>query len=556
MNRRTYGRLWLEGGVWKLHCEPHVALWAKRVFQKIPAGAAGVFELTDSPAVCYDLQWFLQRFPLEVEHPDELEDRASRHVERIQRLDEIIDPNYRPVDFELALPPREYQRRAAELHLANGSLLLADDVGLGKTVTAICSLTEPGTLPAVVVCLAHLPRQWEAEVNRFAPDLRTHVIRKSKPYELPKFLGRGPDVLIVSYHKMRGWADVLAEYCNSVVFDECQELRRCESQKWQCAKHVANSCQYRCGLSATPIYNYGAEIFNVLSVVNPDQLGTRDEFLREWCIGFDRKARLKDPDAFGSWLREQHIMIRRTRRDVGRELCDLSRVTHAIESDPAALKDITDSAGELARIILNETAGQRGEKMRASEQFNNLLRQATGISKAPYVAAFVRMLIQNGEPLVLYGWHRACYEIWRSKLWDYDPAMYTGSESPAKKQREAQRFINGETPLLILSLRSGAGLDGLQNRCRTVVFGELDWSPGCHEQDIGRVYRDGQQDPVMAYFLLAEDGADPFIAEALGLKREQVEGIRSPGERDVVQRADTGDAVKRMAAKYLEGGLS
>lgn len=42
---------------------------------------------------------------------------------------------------------------------------------------------------------------------------------------------------------------------------------------------------------------------------------------------------------------------------------------------------------------------------------------------------------------------------------------------------------------VIMSLRSGAGVDGLQKHSRVAVFGERDWSPQVHEQCIGRIRR-------------------------------------------------------------------
>jgi SNF2 family DNA or RNA helicase len=106
--------------------------------------------------------------------------------------------------------------------------------------------------------------------------------------------------------------------------------------------------------------------------------------------------------------------------------------------------------------------------------------------------------------------------------------MYTGSESAAKKNREKDRFLNGETSVLIMSLRSGAGLDGLQHRCSVVVFGELDWSPGIHQQVIWRVDREGQQSPVTVFFLVVEDGSDGPIMEILGLKASEAHQIVDP----------------------------
>jgi SNF2 family DNA or RNA helicase len=118
-----------------------------------------------------------------------------------------------------------------------------------------------------------------------------------------------------------------------------------------------------------------------------------------------------------------------------------------------------------------------------------------------------------------------------------------------------EAFVRGDSPVLILSLRSGAGLNGLQESASSIVFGELDWSPGVHEQCIGRLHRHGQSRSVAAYFLIADDGADPVIAEALGLKREQVEGIRDP-HHDLIEKLDvSGDRAKKLAEYYLHRPL-
>ena len=109
----------------------------------------------------------------------------------------------------------------------------------------------------------------------------------------------------------------------------------------------------------------------------------------------------------------------------------------------------------------------------------------------------------------------------------------------------------GTSKVLILSLRAGAGIDGLQHVCRTCVFGELDWSPGVHEQCLGRVYRDGQPDPVVAYYLLAEEGADPIMSDVLGVKRGQIEGLRDP-DAPLVEAGIDPDHLKRLAKDFLE----
>lgn len=547
---KTHGRLWYERGVWKLECAPHVLMWAKRMFHRIPKDASGVIELEDTPSTCRDLEWFAFRFPLELPDEERMRRGSQEHQDHIKSMDEILSGRRPPLRFPMALPPRSYQSQAAELFLSRQSLLLADDVGVGKTATAIAAMTDPRAQPAVVVCPAHLCRQWEREIRRFAPGLRTHIIKQSAYYDWTR-RGRkpAPDVVLISYHKLHGWIDVLKRYCRSIILDEVHDVRRSGSDKHKAAASIAEAVDYRMGMSATPIFNYGGEIWNVFQVIAPEALGSRLEFLREWCNGAGGdKPKLSDPEAFGGWLREQHLMLRRTRRDVGRELPELTRITHFVDSDTSVLENAASAAEELAKLIL-AGGGARGEAFHAAGEFEATMRQATGIAKAPHVAAFVRMILESDEPVVLYGWHRGVYALWLEALKEFNPLLYTGSESASAKDAAVEKFVRGDSNLLIVSLRSGAGLDGLQQRCRTTVFGELDWSYAVHEQCIGRVFRDGQTDPVTAYFLVSEEGADPIMTEVLGLKREQLDGIR--GTKPIQQRSDNGESVKKLAREWL-----
>lgn len=557
---RTYGTATLGAGEWHIKAEPHVIIRLRRMFKRT-AKQIGSVKLTATDEVCRDLLWFTQRYPLEVTPRDALERGAAAFDRRTAAFAELLAGRAEPRPFNLAIPARPYQQVAAELAMQAGGLLIADDVGLGKTCSAIAMLTDPATRPAVVVTLTHLPRQWARELERFAPRLRTHLVKKGTPYDLtaaqrrranqlallePEF----PDVILLNYHKLGGWAEALRGKVRTIIFDEVQELRRVESGKYAAAKHIAEACDYRVGLSATPIYNYGVEFWNVLDVLRPGALGTSTEFLEEWCKGFSdpRKATVANPKAFGSYLREAGLMIRRTRSDVGRELPHLTKSVVHVDADEKALDSVAGDAAELAKLILTETTGW-SEKGQAARDLDWRLRQATGISKAPYVAEFVKLLVESGEQVVLYGWHREVYSIWLERLADCSPVLFTGSESPTAKEESVRRFCEGEAKVLIISLRAGAGLDGLQGHARTVVFGELDWSPGVHEQAIGRVHRDGQGDPVVAYFLVSDSGADPVLIDVLGLKRDQIEGVRDPDAKLV--ETSKGNALKTLAEAFL-----
>jgi hypothetical protein len=128
--------------------------------------------------------------------------------------------------------------------------------------------------------------------------------------------------------------------------------------------------------------------------------------------------------------------------------------------------------------------------------------------------------------------------------------MYTGSETASKKEAVKARFLNGETDILIMSLRSGAGVDGLQFRCATGIFGELDRSPGIHQQCIWRLDREGQQNPVTAFFLITDDGSDPPMMDVLGIKASEAQHIVDPHLGVEVKENDTSH-LRKLVERYL-----
>ncbi len=169
------------------------------------------------------------------------------------------------------------------------------------------------------------------------------------------------------------------------------------------------------------------------------------------------------------------------------------------------------------------------------------------MAKAPYVAAFVRMLLERERKVVLVGHHHDVYEVWREQLAEFNPVMYTGAQSDTQKAASKKRFVeDDDCRVLILAVRSGAGLNGLQDVCSTMVFGEIDWSPAQHHQVIGRLARDGQTLPVAAVFMLSDGGSDPPMADLLDLKRRIADPINDP-DAEIVQPSRD-EAMRRVQA--------
>lgn len=435
-----------------------------------------------------------------------------------------------------------------------------------NTCTALAAISDPRLRPALVVTMNHLQRQWRREVERFLPWARVHIVRVGRPaYNLDDVDDTNlmPDLVVMNYHKLAGWEPALVGAFKSVVFDECQELRRPSSDKYRAAMNVAATCEYRAGLSATPVYNYGGEIHSVLEVIAPDTLGTYQEFAGVWCdrgavvqVGKTKKADpVKDPAALGAHLRDCGTMVRRTRSEVGRELPRFQRVVQHVDADLERIAEAEKRVEELCRLLVSGRDLSQQDRFGAEREIDMRMRQATGVAKAPYVADFVQMLVEGGEEKVLVGgWHHAFYDVVMDRLAELNPVKYTGDETLSQKERARHAFIHDpDCHVMVISNRAGAGLDGLQGVCRTVVHAELDWSPRVHEQIDGRVHRDGQAEPVMSYFLLSEVGSDPAVAQVLGVKEVQSLGIvgRAPDVFDANAAQASREQVMRLAEAVL-----
>lgn len=542
--------MWLNSeGMWSIEAEPHVYMKLKAVIPKIDKAQVGISLLMNTPENCRDLEWFLLRYPLRNENPKQLKRGADFYRKTLEDLERILLPDYAPKGvYKMVKPPRHYQIVSDQIYSRRKFLLNADDIGLGKTITGICSFTDPKKLPAVVVLEPHLQIQWIERIKEFIPTLKVHRIKSMKNYTLPT-----ADVYIITYNKLFAWAKILSEFIQNAIYDEVQQLRVANksedklSDKYAGSQYLNSRIEYKLGLSGSPIYNYGDEMFNIMDNLQGGCLGSRDEFLREWCSYQGRHYIVNDPQAFGTYLMENFLMIRRTAEDVGIELPEEIKTIQEVPYNERVLDEIKGDILQLARMVM---AGKFGESGQAALEFDVKLRQQTGIAKAPFVAELCKDILDKGNKLVLVAWHREVWDIYMEVLKEFNPVGYTGTESPAAKQRSKSAFMSDDSQVLLLSLRSGTGLDGIQTVCNHIVHGELDYSPEVHKQCTGRLKRPGQTKSVISIFPIAEGGSDPFITNILGLKDSQSTGIMNPNKSNIFKGTVNTQRVKELAQYF------
>ena len=536
---------------WTIKGEPCVTEMAARLFPGSER-RRGEARFTANRRIIGDVNWLMMRYPLEIAPRDrELWKNAlaqAREHVLLRMNAEKLPRRSTPPEGTFEGELREFQKEGLSFLLANPRTLLADEMGLGKTVQALACLAAAKEFPALIVVPPHLLRNWQTEITRFlrleGKPARVCVLTGLKPYQPPE-----ADVYIIHYLLLRGWKQALPQMgFKAVVFDEIQELRHGGTEKYSAASLLAEECERVIGLSGTPIYNKGSEIWNVVNILDYHCLGDWESFTRAWCDGYGNHL-VRNPALLGEHLRREGLILRRTKEEVLAELPPKRRLVQEIDSDDKAYRElmrpVMDQLGSL--LALHPDARERAL---LEEQVGRGERQATGVAKAPFVAAFVRALEDSGEKVLLFAHHHAVMDIYRRELAAYRPVFITGRESTTQKEEAVARFMEGKTNLCVISLRSASGLNLQRASC--VVFGELDWSPAVHSQAEDRAHRMGQKDSILCYYLVAPQGSDRDMQDALGLKVSQFVALMGDQTPELSSVQDAQKAAKAHIEAMLK----
>lgn len=536
---------------WTIKGEPCVTEMAARLFPGSER-RRGEARFTANRRIIGDVNWLMMRYPLEIAPRDrELWKNAlaqAREHVLLRMNAEKLPCRSTPPEGTFEGELREFQKEGLSFLLANPRTLLADEMGLGKTVQALACLAAAKEFPALIVVPPHLLRNWQTEITRFlrleGKPARVCVLTGLKPYQPPE-----ADVYIIHYLLLRGWKQALPQMgFKAVVFDEIQELRHGGTEKYSAASLLAEECERVIGLSGTPIYNKGSEIWNVVNILDYHCLGDWESFTRAWCDGYGNHL-VRNPALLGEHLRREGLILRRTKEEVLAELPPKRRLVQEIDSDDKVYRElmrpVMDQLGSL--LALHPDAKERAL---LEEQVGRGERQATGVAKAPFVAAFVRALEDSGEKVLLFAHHHAVMDIYRRELAAYRPVFITGRESTTQKEEAVARFMEGKTNLCVISLRAASGLNLQRASC--VVFGELDWSPAVHSQAEDRAHRMGQKDSILCYYLVAPQGSDRDMQDALGLKVSQFVALMGDQTPELSSVQDAQKAAKAHIEAMLK----
>jgi SNF2 family DNA or RNA helicase len=484
-----------------------------------------------------------------------LERAEPAEDERSELVDQALDVWARP-GFEtfmclhrLRFEPFPYQLEAAArvLRHMQGRAILADEVGLGKTIEAGLVLSElrlRGLADrALVLVPAGLVGQWREELERkFA--LPT-VVARAGAFEVRDGSGQHP-VVVASLAAARRdpLRTALTEPSWDVVIaDEAHRLKNPRSASARLARSLR--ARYLLLLTATPVENRLADLFQLVGLVRPGALGSASEFRARHGAG---PTGARNVGSLQLALRELMVRHRRSQISVmlprrlaetvlvapGPEEAELYRL---ISERVRAEAPGATTARTLALRSLQRLAGSSPWAVAPSLEklgFGALAARAAEVPVTGKAAALLELLARHGargEKVVVFTASRRTLEQLAAlaEARDVLAAVYHGGLARTEKDAAVARFER-EAPVLLSTEAAGEGRN-LQF-CHVMVNFDLPWNPMQIEQRLGRIHRIGQEHDVRLTNLVARGTLEEKLLEVLVAKINLFELV--VGELDMI----------------------
>ena len=528
-----YSRTWS----WKVTGTRAVTMVSRLIPQSWYGEGPNEAIIPDSPQNIQQIQWILERYPMEILSKSTWHRKISKSSTPQIKLKKIEKLSKATPSKQFRGKLHNFQKEGLDFLLkSSGNALLADEMGLGKTVQTLAYLaTEKQALPALVIAPLITLRNWQREIGNFMKKKSRNgrliereipsstLIRKGKSQEIGKF-----DFYIINYELLeKRLADLSKLNIRSIICDEVQNLRSKSTKKYAAVKKLAalDSVKYRIGLSGTPIYNRGSEIWPIVDILRPGMLGSFKEFCEYFCYVNDKGKAIVLENKRESLRSElcNHVMLRRKKSDVLKELKDKVRYKEVIDSDSTYYNKELDKIWKK----LEEEQKQAETEFDKSASYHRAIqseRQAAGVAKLPHVINFVKNIMEIDESVVVFCHHRAIHDLLHKSLSEYNPSSIIGGQSDNIRQLQIDMFQEGKTKLMIAGLRAGnVGIN--LTRAKYVIFAELDWSPAIHRQAEDRLHRMGQKNTVFAYYLIGNGTLDDHVAKILVDKSYEIDSV-------------------------------
>ena len=439
-----------------------------------------------------------------------------------------------------------------------GRVLLADEVGLGKTIEAGMVLKEymlRGMVKkALILTPPALVSQWCEELSsKF--DIVPTSTEAAQLRQDPERFWESHNLIVASLALARNkrHRPILGRLrFDLVIVDEAHHVKNDRTVGWKLVNELKS--RFLLLLSATPVENNLMDLFSLVTLLKPGQLGTKKAFRHHFVLRGDptqprNRKRLRE--LIGE------IMIRNTRALADIKLPPRHASTILVEGEPAECElyaKLTDlvrkgfqrNMSRLSLGLLLQEAGSSPHAVRKTllkmaghpevdadmkTEMTRLAKLCDYVPNTSKAARLLELLEISKEKVLVFSRFTATLEEIAQRFSEsgINFSMFQGNMSAADKDRAVLNFQNGAHVMLCSEI-GGEGRN-LQF-CSTIVNFDLPWNPMKIEQRIGRIHRIGQTRPVHVYNLCATNTAEHHILDVLDRRINMFELVI--GEVDLV----------------------
>lgn len=421
------------------------------------------------------------------------------------------------------------------LRQLGGRALLADEVGLGKTIEAgliIAEYLARGMVQSMLVLTpASLVSQWQSELSdKF--NIATITTDNRDPQQpIDEFWTNNPRIIasLNTAKSAKHYPHVTSRTWDLVVVDEAHHLKNRTTLNWKLVN--ALNKRFILMLTATPVQNSLIELFNLLTLLKPGLLQTEAAFKKEYVDS--RNGRVpKNPEKLRSLMRE--VMVRNTRALVDVKLP--KRFATTITVTPATgeeklyqdlseyLRSSEEKLDRLSRTNLLMRAGsspgaladslKQLTKRLPDEELKSLARRAAQVKQVEKAKVLVEMLSKSSQKTLVFTTHKATstYLAQTLQAANIPFAEFTGGMS-LKQKDEAIAAFRDTVSVLLASETGGEGRN--IQFANAIVNYDLPWNPMKIEQRIGRIHRIGQTQDVFIFNFCLKGSIEEYILRIL-----------------------------------------
>ena len=423
--------------------------------------------------------------------------------------------------------------------------ILADDMGLGKTLQVISLLTaeqqemqagEKELRRSLIVCPASLVYNWQKEITRFAPQLKTVIVAGSVPDRASIIRhSKEGEILITSYDLLKRDAEVYQKFVFAIqVIDEAQYIKNPSTQAAKGVKKI--TAAFKLALTGTPIENRLSELWSIFDYLMPGFLYTYQKFREEIELPIAVNQDANKMERLQRMIRP--FILRRLKGDVLKDLPEKieENVFARLAGEQMQLYDAYATRMKEMLSQQNEKEFKKGRMQILSELTK--LRQLccdpglfTGrlpwrIRKDRHVYGIDRKRSRSRtqDPSVLAVTSMLDRLTERLKKEGIDYYLLTGSVNKEKRMQMVESFNNDDVPVFCISLKAGG--TGLNlTSADIVIHYDPWWNVAVQNQATDRAHRIGQKHVVTVYKLVAEGTIEEKIIDIQERKKKLAEQV-------------------------------